>query len=92
MSGGSGTSDFGRCVGIHYKRIDLNHSNRRMRTRMSGGVGGVRSAMIGPYPDYCAATTFFAAATKSASTPSILSLRATMRPSRSSRLKTTLWL
>ena len=33
------------------KRIDLNYSNRRMRTRLSGGVGGVRSAMIGPYPD-----------------------------------------
>jgi hypothetical protein len=27
---------------------DLNHSNRRMRTRMSGGVGGLRSTMIGP--------------------------------------------
>ena len=32
-------------------RIDLNDSNRPVRTRMPGGVGGVRSAMIGPYPD-----------------------------------------
>ena len=30
---------------------DLNNTNRRMRTSMSGGVGGVRSTMIGPYPD-----------------------------------------
>ena len=30
---------------------DLNHFNRPVRTRMPGGVGGVRSAMIGPYPD-----------------------------------------
>ena len=30
---------------------DLNHSNRPMRTRMPGGVGGDRSAMTGPYPD-----------------------------------------
>ena len=29
----------------------LNLSNRPVRTRMPGGVGGVRSAMIGPYPD-----------------------------------------
>jgi hypothetical protein len=32
-------------------RLDLNDSNRPVRTRMPGGVGGVRSAMIGPYPD-----------------------------------------
>ena len=30
---------------------NLNFSNRPVRTRMPGGVGGVRSAMIGPYPD-----------------------------------------
>ena len=30
---------------------DLNCSNRPVRTRMPGGVGGVRSAMIGPYTD-----------------------------------------
>jgi hypothetical protein len=30
---------------------DLNFSNRPVRTRMPGGVGGVRSAMAGPYPD-----------------------------------------
>jgi hypothetical protein len=30
---------------------DLNHFNRPVRTRMPGGVGGVRSAIIGPYPD-----------------------------------------
>ncbi len=30
---------------------DLNLSNRRMRTRMSGGVGGDRSVRVGPYPD-----------------------------------------
>ena len=29
----------------------LNHFNRPVRTRMPGGVGGARSAMIGPYPD-----------------------------------------
>ena len=23
-----------------------------MRTRMSGGVGGVQSTMVGPYPDF----------------------------------------
>ena len=34
-------------------RSDLNFSNRRMRTRMSGGVGGDRRAFspAGPYPD-----------------------------------------
>jgi hypothetical protein len=30
---------------------DLNCSNRPVRTRMPGGVGGVGSAMTGPYPD-----------------------------------------
>jgi hypothetical protein len=35
------------CQGCH----DLKLSNRPVRTRMPGGVGGVRSAMIGPYPD-----------------------------------------
>ena len=35
------------CLDSH----DLNFSNRPVRTRMPGGVGGVRSAMIGPYPD-----------------------------------------
>ena len=33
---------------------DLNFSNRPVRTRMPGGVGGVRSAMTGPYPDFVA--------------------------------------
>jgi hypothetical protein len=31
---------------------DLNFSNRPVRTRMPGGVGGIRSAMFGPYPDF----------------------------------------
>jgi hypothetical protein len=31
---------------------DLNFSNRPVRTRMPSGVGGARSTMIGPYPDY----------------------------------------
>ena len=32
---------------------DLNRTNRRMRTRMSGGVGGERrSPTAAPYPDY----------------------------------------
>jgi hypothetical protein len=30
---------------------DLNFSNRPVRTRTPGGVGGVRSIMTGPYPD-----------------------------------------
>ena len=30
---------------------DLNFSNRPVRTRMPGGVGGARSVMIAPYPD-----------------------------------------
>ena len=29
----------------------LNYINRPVRTRMPGGVGGVRSVWIGPYPD-----------------------------------------
>jgi len=29
----------------------LNYINRPVRTRMPGGVGGVRSIRIGPYPD-----------------------------------------
>ena len=29
---------------------DLHFSNRPVRTRMPGSVGGARSAMIGPYP------------------------------------------
>ena len=34
------------------RRHDLNFSNRRMRTRMSGGVGGDRwGSPTGPYPD-----------------------------------------
>ena len=39
------------------KSPDLNLSNRPVRTRMPGGVGGARSAMIGPYPD-CAGDCF----------------------------------
>ena len=30
----------------------LNYINRPVRTRMPGGVGGVRSIRIGPYPDF----------------------------------------
>ncbi|CAN5377278.1 hypothetical protein BH09GEM1_BH09GEM1_05280 [soil metagenome] len=30
---------------------NLNCLNRRMRTRMSGGVGGLGSAISPPYPD-----------------------------------------
>ena len=29
----------------------LNHSNRPVRTRMPGGVGGAQSIMAAPYPD-----------------------------------------
>ena len=29
---------------------DLNHPNRRMRTRMSGGVGGEQRATLPPIP------------------------------------------
>jgi hypothetical protein len=29
---------------------DFTFSNRPVRTRMPGGVGGVRSALTGPYP------------------------------------------
>jgi hypothetical protein len=33
-------------------RPDLNRPNRRMRTRMSGGVGGERRRSVAaPYPD-----------------------------------------
>ena len=32
---------------------DLNFSNRPVRTRTPGGVGGVRPVMAGPYPDLC---------------------------------------
>jgi hypothetical protein len=31
---------------------DLNFSNRPVRTRTPGGVGGVRSSLTGPYPDF----------------------------------------
>ena len=30
----------------------LNHSNRPVRTRMPGGVGGAQLIMAAPYPDY----------------------------------------
>ena len=30
---------------------DINRSNRPVRTRMPGGMGGVRSCLIAPYPD-----------------------------------------
>ena len=33
-------------------RFDLNYSNRPVRTRMPGGVGGAQSIMAAPYPDY----------------------------------------
>ena len=29
----------------------LNHSNRPVRTRMPGGVGGAQLIMAAPYPD-----------------------------------------
>jgi hypothetical protein len=32
-------------------RPDLNYSNRPVRTRMPGGVGGDRPVTAGPYPD-----------------------------------------
>ena len=38
----------------------LNHFNRPVRTRMPGGVGGARSAMIGPYPDSTYISTYIA--------------------------------
>ena len=47
------------------QRADLNCSNRPVRTRMPGGVGGARSAMIGPYPD-CATHGRFASLSASA--------------------------
>jgi hypothetical protein len=34
---------------------DLNFSNRPVRTRTPGGVGGVRPEMAGPYPDHMTA-------------------------------------
>ena len=30
----------------------LNHSNRPVRTRMPGGVGGAQLIMAAPYPDF----------------------------------------
>jgi hypothetical protein len=40
------------CAGVRgNSHGGINHSNRLVRTRMPGGVGGDRSAMIGPYPD-----------------------------------------
>jgi hypothetical protein len=42
-SGGSEISNPGRCAGTYIPCLDLNHSNRPVRTRMPGGVGGVRS-------------------------------------------------
>jgi len=33
---------------------DLNRSNRPVRIRMPGGVGGERSCLIAPYPDFTA--------------------------------------
>ena len=33
------------------KRIDLNDSNRPVRTRMPGGVAGAQSTMTAPYAD-----------------------------------------
>jgi len=40
-----------RRVGCNYKPSDLNHSNRPVRTRMPGGVGGAQSIWAAPYPD-----------------------------------------
>ncbi len=38
-------------LGLPRLSHDLNFSNRPVRTRMPGGVGGVRPRMAGPYPD-----------------------------------------
>ncbi|MFA1623180.1 hypothetical protein ACDY96_10190, partial [Rhizobium mongolense] len=40
--------------------LDLNPSNRPVRTRMPGGVAGVRSHTIAPYADclICSRNTF----------------------------------
>jgi hypothetical protein len=44
--GGSVTRNLRRCAGIDSKRADLNYSNRPVRTRMPGGVGGARSGFL----------------------------------------------
>ena len=44
--GGSDTRNLRRCAGIDSKRADLNYSNRPVRTRMPGGVGGARSGIL----------------------------------------------
>jgi hypothetical protein len=44
--GGSVTRNLRRCAGIDSKRADLNYSNRPVRTRMPGGVGGARSGIL----------------------------------------------
>ena len=51
-SGGSETSSFRRRSGIRFLQSDLNYSNRPVRTRMPGGVGGAQSIMAAPYPDW----------------------------------------
>ena len=38
----------------------LNYINRPVRTRMPGGVGGVRPVRIGPYPDGAPCLALFA--------------------------------
>ena len=51
-SGGSEPSNFRRWAERRSCTSDLNYFNRPVRTRMPGGVGGVRSAMSAPYPDF----------------------------------------
>ena len=49
--GGSDTHNLRWRAGIGSKHADLNYSNRPVRTRMPGGVGGVGQPAGRPYPD-----------------------------------------
>ena len=44
--GGSDIRNLRRCAGIDSKRTNLNYTNRPVRTRMPGGVGGARSGFL----------------------------------------------
>ena len=44
--GGSDTHNLRWRAGIGSKHADLNYSNRPVRTRMPGGVGGARSGIL----------------------------------------------
>ena len=52
-AGRAGAENDAQATAAATRTFDLNFSNRRMRTRMSGGVGGDRRALspAGPYPD-----------------------------------------